>query len=189
MSSKTCRNIKQRKTVNDKIYTPKPVALKMIEMCNLKEGDVVLDPSFGGGVFYDNFPNYVNKSFCEIEMDLDFFDYNEKVDCVIGNPPYSLWNKWLEHTMKITDKFCYIFGNLNFTPARIKNLSDNGYGITKFCMCSVEWWFSPCYMVVFEKNKPSIITTLPRVYCDLCNMPSCKRGRLGNKPNECSNKN
>ena len=51
MSSKTCRSIKQRKESNDKIYTPKPVALTMIEMCDLKEGDSVLDPSYGGVSF------------------------------------------------------------------------------------------------------------------------------------------
>jgi hypothetical protein len=186
MSSKTCRTIKARKEANDKIYTPKPVALTMIEMCELKEGDIVLDPSYGGGVFYNNFPNYVNKSFCEIEMDLDFFDYNERVDCIIGNPPYSLWDKWLEHTMKITNKFCYIFGNNNFTPARTKKLIDNGFGVTKFTICRVEWWFSTCFMVVFEKNKPSIISSLPRVYCDICNIASCLRGKYGNDMNKCT---
>lgn len=185
MKNKIGNGIQQRKTANDKIYTPKPVALKMIDMCDLKEGDTVLDPSYGGGVFYDNLPEYVNKEWCEIDKGKDFFEYNKKVDCIIGNPPYSLWNKWLDHTMKLTDKFCYIFGNLNFTPARIEKLFDNGFVVTQFCMCRVEWWFSPCYMVVFEKNKNSIITTLPRVYCDICNIPSCRRGKGGNDINEC----
>ena len=189
MKTKVCNEIKNRKEANDRIYTPKPVALKMIEMCNLKEGDVVLDPSFGGGVFYDNLPDYVNKSFCEIEMDLDFFDYEDRVDCIIGNPPYSLWNKWLDHTMKLTDKFCYIFGMLNLTDTRVRKIIDNGYGITKMHIIDIDWWFGHSFIVLFEKNKPSIITAEPnKIICDICGL-RCKRGRNGNSVNNCTRTN
>ena len=186
MKNKIGSEIKQRKEANDKIYTPLPVALKMIEMCELKEGDTVLDPSYGGGVFFDNFPEFVNKDYCEIENDKDFFDYNKNVSCIIGNPPYSLWDKWLEHTMKTTNKFCYIFGVLNFTFPRIKKILDNGYGITKFHLIAIEYYFSGSYLVVFEKNKPSIITVPEkRFYCDKCNS-KCNRGKKGYSFNECS---
>jgi len=184
---KTAQSIKNRKSPFDIIYTPKPVALKMIDMCDLKEGDTILDPSYGGGVFYDNLPEYVNKEWCEIEKGKDFFEYDKKVDCIIGNPPYSLWNQWLQHTMNLTDKFCYIFGNLNFTDKRIRNIIDNGYGITKFHLLKIDWWFSPSYLVVFEKNKPSIMSVEPNIIlCDICNL-RCKRGRNGNNHNECTN--
>ena len=184
---KLSRGIKSRKTAFDAIYKPKSVALKMIDMCDLKEGDTVLDPSYGGGIFYDNLPEYVNKEWCEIDKGKDFFEYDKKVDCIIGNPPYSLWNKWLDHTIKLTDKFCYIFGNLNFTDKRIREIIDKGYGITKFHLLKIDWWFSPSYLVVFEKNKPSIITIEPnRVFCEICNK-RCKRGLNGNSPNECTN--
>ena len=185
--SKLIRDIKCRKNAFDKIYTPKPVALKMIDMCDLKEGDTVLDPSYGGGVFYDNLPEYVNKEWCEIDKGKDFFEYDKKVDCIIGNPPYSIWSKWLEHTMKLTNKFCYIFGNLNFTDKRVRDIIDNGYGITKFHLIKIDWWFSPSYIVVFEKNKPSIISVESKVVlCDICN-GRCKRGRNGNSHNDCTN--
>tara|TARA_Y100000389_G_scaffold202052_1_gene246357 strand:- start:171 stop:749 length:579 start_codon:yes stop_codon:yes gene_type:complete len=187
MKNKIGNAIQQRKTANDKIYTPKTVALKMIDMCDLKEDDTVLDPSYGGGVFYDNLPEYVNKEWCEIEKGKDFFEYDKKVDCIIGNPPYSLWNKWLEHTMKLTDKFCYIFGILNLTDKRVRKIIDNGYGITKMHLLYVDWWFGPSYLVVFQKNKPSIMSVEPnRVLCDICNR-RCKRGLNGNNPNECTN--
>lgn len=188
MKIKTAKSIQNRNSSFDIVYTPKPVALKMIDMCDLKEGDIVLDPSYGGGIFYDNLPEYVNKEWCEIEKGKDFFEYDKRVDCVIGNPPYSLWNKWLDHTMKITDKFCYIFGNLNFTDKRVRNIIDNGYGITKFHLVKIDWWFSPSYLVVFEKNKPSIISVEPNhILCDFCNLSRCKRGRNGNNHNECTN--
>lgn len=183
------RDIKSRKSPFDKIYTPKPVALKMIEMCNLKQGDLVLDPSYGEGVFYDNLPDYVNKEWCEIDKGVDFFEYNKKVDCIVGNPPYSIWDKWLRHTMTLTDKFCYIFGILNFTDKRVNDIMNNGYGITKFHLVKIDWWFSPSFLVVFEKNKQSIISVEPnRIFCDICNS-KCKRGLNGNGHNVCTEQN
>jgi len=182
--NKTCN--KQKSSKNDKIYTPKPVALKMIEMCDITPDMKVLDPSKGGGVFYDNLP-ICNKSYCEIEEGKDFFNETKRYDLIIGNPPYSIWNKWLEHTIKLTDKFCYIFGFCNLTNPRLKYLIDNGYGITKIHLLSIEWWFSNSFLILFEKNKPSIITVEPfRVYCDICNSCKCKRGKGGNDMNQCT---
>ena len=188
MKTKVVNEIKNRKEANDRIYTPKPVALKMIEMCNLKEGDTVLDPSYGGGVFYDNLPEYVNKEWCEIDKGKDFFEYDKKVDFIIGNPPYSTLNKWLDKTMDLTDKFCYILG-FNLTDTRLKKITERGYGITRMHIIDIDWWFGHSFIVLFEKNKPSIITAEPiKIICDIC-CRRCKRGRLGNKPNDCSNKN
>jgi hypothetical protein len=188
MKTKVVNEIKNRKEANDRIYTPKPVALKMIEMCNLKEGDTVLDPSYGGGVFYDNLPEYVNKEWCEIDKGKDFFEYDKKVDFIIGNPPYSILNKWLDKTMDLTDKFCYILG-FNLTDTRLKKITERGYGITRMHIIDIDWWFGHSFIVLFEKNKPSIITAEPiKIICDIC-CRRCKRGRLGNKPNDCSNKN
>jgi hypothetical protein len=182
--NKVCN--KQKISKNDIIYTPKPVALKMIEMCDITPKMKVLDPSRGGGVFYDNLPD-CQKSYCEIEENKDFFNETERYDLIIGNPPYSCWTKWLKHTIKLTDKFCYIFGTLNLTPPRLKFLFDNGFGITKIHLLSIQWWFSNSFLIVFEKNKPSIMTVQTnRIYCDICNSSICKRGRNGNLMNECT---
>ena len=188
MSNKIANGIKFRKNANDIIYTPKPVALTLIEMCDLKEGDKVLDPCYGGGVFYQNLPDYVSKEWCEIEKGKDFFEYNERVDCIIGNPPFSIWKKWLEHTIKLTDKFAYVMNSNNLTHMRLEMLKQKNYGITKLHLCSVRWWFGNTFLVVFEKNKPSIISFDGNsIICDICNKADCKRGRLGNSANTCTN--
>jgi hypothetical protein len=186
------------KQKNDKIYTPKPVANMMIEMCNFKEGETVLDPCKGGGIFYDNLPSIVNKEWCELDENKSFYDWNKRVDCVIGNPPFSEWTKWLDHTINITDKFCYIFGCLNLTPSRIEHLYNEGWGLTQMKMISIEWWFGHQYLCLFEKNKDTIIdVAIPhRVYCDICDS-NCRRGRKKLKSegegrwgmNECSKQN
>lgn len=182
----TANSIQSKKSKNDIYYTPKSIALKMIEICDLKPNDKVLDPCLGGGIFYNNFPDYCDKDWCEIEKDKDFFKYTNKVDCIVGNPPYSLWSKWLEHTIKLTDKFCYIFGTMNLTDVRLKYIFDNGFGITKIVLTKIDWWFGNSFLILFEKGKPSILTVEPRVFCDKCNSSKCKIGRNGNNPNLCT---
>lgn len=185
--SNVCNNL--RKNPNDVIYTPKPVALDMINVCGITPDMKVLDPCRGGGVFYDNLPE-CHKDYCEIEEGKDFFDYNERVDLVIGNPPFSIWSKWLEHTCEITDKFCYIIGQMNFTPKRIDEIHQKGYGMTYIEVIRIDWWFSNCFIVIFEKNKPSLMAVnTQQIYCDVCNS-RCHRGRTFKERkygmNECS---
>ena len=62
--NKICNN--QRRSKNDEIYTPVPVAKLMIDMCELQPGMSVLDCCLGGGVFYNNYPNYVKKYYCDL---------------------------------------------------------------------------------------------------------------------------
>jgi len=181
--AKTNRDLKTKS--NDNIYTPLPVALKMINMCDINPEMSVLDPSKGGGVFFNNLPE-CKKEYCEITEGLDFFNYTNRVDLIIGNPPFSLWTKWIAHTMKLTDKFCYIMGCFNFTDKRIRDITNNGFGITKIHLLKIDWWFSPSYLVVFEKGKESIITIEDqRIMCESCNK-RCKRGGKGFEMNKCS---
>lgn len=172
-----------RNRKNDVIYTPKPVAMKMIEICNITPDMKVLDPCYGGGVFYDNLPE-CDKHWCEIEKGKDFFAETQRYDLIIGNPPYSLWDKWIDKTIQITDKFCYVFGYLNFTPSRIQRLIDAGWGITHITMVKINYWFGISIIVLFEKNKPSILDTISPVSCDVCGK-RCLRGVNGNSMNEC----
>jgi hypothetical protein len=175
-----------RKHNNDSIFTPKHVAQLMIDMCDIKESDTVLDPSYGEVVFYNNLPN-CNKDFCEIKLDKDFFDCNKTYDLIIGNPPYSMWNKWIEHTMKLTDKFCYIMGILNLSEKRLGKIHDNGFGLVRIHMLKIDWWFASSLICIFEKHKPSVITVSPNAFlCDVCG-GRCKRGRSGNSHNSCTN--
>ena len=176
--------LKLKKSSNDIYYTPLPVARIMIEMCDITPEMSVLDPCFGGGVFYDNLPE-CKKEWCEIEKGKDFFSETKRYDLIIGNPPFSMWDKWLDHTMNLTDKFCYIMGIGNLTDFRVRNILSRGYGITKMHILKVNWWFGSQYIVVFEKNKPSIMTVEPkRVYCDICGK-RCNRGLNGNDKNQC----
>tara|TARA_R100000697_G_scaffold119880_1_gene144340 strand:- start:170 stop:742 length:573 start_codon:yes stop_codon:yes gene_type:complete len=189
MSNKLGNKIKNRKKPNDVIYTPKSVAKIMIEICNIKPDDKVLDPSKGAGVFYDNLPE-CSKDWCEIDKGRDFFDYNKEVTCIIGNAPYSLWDKWIDKTVELNpDRFCYIFGALNLTPKRLKKIFNKGYIVKKLHLFQVDWWFGSQYIVYFKKGNSieNILDVSDSFVCDICGK-KCKRGRNGNSPNECSEK-
>ena len=171
---------------SDILYTPKSIAINMIDMCELRENEYVLDPSKGGGVFYDNYPEYVKKEWCEIAEGKNFFDCVNKFDWVIGNPPYSMWDKWLEHTMAITENFCYIFGFMNFTPTRIHKIQEKGFVLTKLHLVKVDWWMSQSIICVFQKkcNKEIIFSVEEKTVQCHCGR-RCGRGRNGRSYNEC----
>jgi hypothetical protein len=185
MSNKVSNSIQGRKTANDVFYTPLPVVLKAIEMCDITSDMTVLDPCKATGNFYNNFPD-CKKEWCEITDGKDFFEYKERVDLVIGNPPFSLWDKWFEHTISITDKFCYVMCQHNLTDTRLRALQSKGYGLTKIHLLKVDWWYGMAYICLFEKGKDSIMSVEDKpICCDICNS-RCKRGRGGNSPNVCT---
>ena len=118
----------------------------------------MLDPCKGEGVFFDNLPDCV-KDWCEVTENKDFFEFNEPVDVIIGNPPFSQWKKWLEHTVALNPrKICYIMGVLNLTALRIDFMKKNGYNLTRIHMTNVDKWFSNTLLVIFEKGGISCIT-------------------------------
>ena len=53
----------------------------------------------------------------------------------------------------------------------------------------MHWWFGNSFIILFEKNKQSILTVEEkRIYCDVCNN-KCKKGLNGNNPNDCMENN
>jgi hypothetical protein len=126
-------------------------------MIEYNEDDVWLDPCRNSGNYYNQFPTN-NKDWCEILDDKDFFDYHGKVDIVVQNPPYSLMNKWIEKNIRLNPRvISFLIGIGNLTTKRIETLEKAGYGLTKLKMMKVHSWYGMSCIVVFEKNKSSII--------------------------------
>ncbi len=91
---------------NDKIYTPIKVAKRIIDL--FQPTGKVLDAFKGKGAFYNQYPEYVEKDWCEIEEGRDFFDYKKQVDWIITNPPYSIFDEVLEHSFETADNIVYL---------------------------------------------------------------------------------
>ena len=72
------KNLKDKENPNDRKMTPRDLALKLIKMTPLKKGDVVLDGFCGKNAFYDQYPDFVKKDWCEIEKAVIFLSIIRK---------------------------------------------------------------------------------------------------------------
>jgi hypothetical protein len=84
---------------NDVVFTPDWLAKKIVSMFNIN--GIVLEPCKGEGVFLKYLPE--NTEWCEIADGKNFYDYNKKVNWIVTNPPYSDFNRFLEHSFELAD--------------------------------------------------------------------------------------
>lgn len=163
--TKSLHNSKKNK--NDDFYTPEKLVKDIIKNINILDNDILYDPFYGSGIFFNNFPKNNTKYFSEIKMNNDFFYFNNKVDWIISNPPFSKLTKVFEHTCKIVQKgFGYILLSTAITSKRLKILKDNNFYITKINYFNIPKWFGfPCIYLQCEKNCPEkSITFLDNIY-------------------------
>jgi hypothetical protein len=92
--------------VNEKdiVYTPDGIARKIVDF--FQPSGRILEPSKGEGVFLKYLPP--NTEWCEIREGRDFFAWKEKVDWIIGNPPYSVFSDWLRHSFEVAENIVYL---------------------------------------------------------------------------------
>jgi len=158
MKSDVAHKVRYRKHARDIFYTPVNLAKILVDFVPIREGDSVLDPCKGDGAFYNNFPDYVIKDWCEIEEGKDFFDQDFTFDWCVSNPPYSIINPWLEKTCEVCETgFAYLFGLLNVTSKRIEFINEQGFGLTKIYLFKIFEWFGESCFMVFEKAKEKIV--------------------------------
>ena len=84
---------------NDVVFTPDWLAKQICEMFSIS-GEV-LEPCKGEGVFLKYLPK--NTEWCEIVDGKNFYDYTKKVDWIVTNPPYSDYNRFLEHSFNLAE--------------------------------------------------------------------------------------
>ena len=84
---------------NDVVFTPDNIAEKICSMFSIK--GKVLEPCKGEGAFMKYLPS--NTLWCEITEGRNYYDFNEKVDWIVTNPPYSDFNRFLEHSFELAD--------------------------------------------------------------------------------------
>lgn len=157
MANKIVRANKSRLGgVNDKVYTPDEVAKQLISLLPIKDTDRVLEPCMGEGSFYHNLPGI--KDWCEIDRGRDFFEYNAKVNWIVTNPPYSIFDQFVKHCFQLSDNVCLLvpLSKIVSSLGRIKLYKEYG-GIHKMWIlsasrCGFPFGF-PCCFVWFQKGK------------------------------------
>jgi len=117
----------------DLVFTPTELAASIIN--HLPLTGKVLDPSRGAGAFYNQFPAHLDKDYCEITEGKDFFDYDQRVDWVVTNPPWSLMRQFLLHGFKIADNVSYLTTvNHAFTKARINDAKQHDFWLKEILL-------------------------------------------------------
>lgn len=93
---------KQNQT--DKVMTREDIAIKIIKYFN--PNGITLEPCRGSGSFYNNIK--CEKDWCEIDEGRDFFNYDKKVNWIITNPPYSIYDKFLLKAFEVADNVVFL---------------------------------------------------------------------------------
>ena len=93
----------RKKTPNDVIMTKDDTAKWILDY--FKPTGKFLEPCRGTGSFYNNYEG--EKDFCEITEGKDFLDYTGKVDWIITNPPFSIFDKFLLKAFEVSDNIVF----------------------------------------------------------------------------------
>ena len=83
----------------DVVFTPDNIAKKICSLFDIK--GVVLEPCKGEGAFMKYLPK--DTLWCEIIEGRNFYDFNKQVDWIVTNPPYSDYNRFLDHCFELAE--------------------------------------------------------------------------------------
>ena len=97
-------NKTKKATAADAVITKTSTAQWIVDYFNPQ--GTILDPSAGNNAFYNKFLNN-EKYRCEITDGIDFFGWNKKVDWIITNPPYSIYDYFLKHAFDIAENVVF----------------------------------------------------------------------------------
>ena len=134
------RGPKHEHSDRDRIFTPVELAKKLIAKVPSEPQDSWLDPCYGTGAFFDNFPTGT-KEFCEIDKGIDFLLHDGKHDWVVTNIPFS---RPKEFIFKMAESCIKGFGILclanSMTATRLKKLEGMGLHLHSMTVLYVKEW-------------------------------------------------
>ena len=167
MNPTTSHAIKHRTEAKDVFYTPLTVVKTHIASIRSLPTDRWLDPFAGKHIYYDNFPACAAKDYTEISEAKDFFAYTEPVDVICSNPPYSILDKVLEHSVALNPRvISYLLLEGKMTPKRLEFMNSKGYALTGMYMCKVFKWYGMAVAYTFTKTGLTTATNTPTLIYD-----------------------
>lgn len=98
------RMVMPRPLLSDVVYTPDDIAKDIVR--HFQPSGKCLDPCRGKGAFWQYLPS--GADWCEIADGVDFFNYHNKVDWIVSNPPFSILDEWLEHSYDVARNIVYL---------------------------------------------------------------------------------
>lgn len=148
--SNTSTTIKKRDLSNDVFITPLGLAKLHIDSIKHYKKEIWFDPFKNSGSYYNQFPTE-DKVWTEILLGKDFFKFNEKVDIICSNPPYSKIDDILSKCIQLKPRIIsFLIGINNLTAKRVEMMENHGYYITYFHLTKVWRWFGMSVIVTWE---------------------------------------
>ena len=118
------KNLKQGSHRNDVVMTPKSLAKMIVEHFN--PTGKILEPCKGEGNSLEYLPY---AEWCEISEGKDFFNFSDKMDWIITNPPWSIFRPFLIHSLTVADNVVFLIPIVHyFGKARLREIKKAGYG-------------------------------------------------------------
>lgn len=115
---------------NDDIQTPVELAGRIVSY--FQPIGRILEPCAGDGHFLQHLPD---AEWCEIKRGRDFFSYDQRVDWVLTNPPWSQIRPFLEHAFRIADHVVFLMTiNHAWTKARLRIARNNSFALRTLLM-------------------------------------------------------
>jgi hypothetical protein len=150
--------------------TPESLVIDMLALIPIEKTDVVVDAGSGERkVWFDHIQSD-NKREVELKDGADFYAYSEKVDWVVGNPPFREFIGFIFKSSEICRKgFAFLTNHSRInqiTPVRLRKLEEKDFFLNHIHILSVKKWFGRYYFVIFTKESTKAIGYSTKNYGD-----------------------
>lgn len=91
----------------------------------------LLDPCRGDGAFYNAMlVHSADVLWCEVREGRNFFAYDQPIDWIITNPPWSILRPFTQHALRQATDVVFLVGlNAYTTKARLRDIERAGFAI------------------------------------------------------------
>ena len=141
-------------TAADIVQTPIEIAKKIIT--HYSPTGKCFEPCRGSGAFYKFLPE--PKDWCEIVDGRDFLKYKGHVDWIITNPPYSIYNEFMQHCFEVADNVVFLCPIAKaFKSLSVERIVSNYGGLKEIWLigsggkCGFAFGF-PCGCLYYQRD-------------------------------------
>lgn len=133
---------------DDVVQTPVALARRLVQ--HFCPSGRVLEPCKGEGNFlraleaslHETAPGRrrakrktASVDWCEIKEGRDFYEWTERVDWIVTNPPWSQVRRFLQQAMAVADNVVFLMTiNHVWTRARVRDIRDAGFGLREIVL-------------------------------------------------------
>ena len=145
-------------------YTNEQMVKDLIKLTPIKGS--VLDAGSGDKVWFNNLKG--KKYECELDRGCDFYEWDKRVDWVIGNPPFHESWKFFEKSVDIVNTgIAFLINNQAFnswTPKRFEIFKEKDFYLNKIHIVQDSRWYGRYYYLIFTKKKNNFLSWNKQTY-------------------------